>query len=71
MIQEAWEMETVGIAKAKASLSQLVTKLERGELNEVIITRDGHPAAKLVSLTTTTGSRLGVAKGMFEVPDAP
>lgn len=31
-------METVGVAKAKASLSQLATRLERRELNEVVIT---------------------------------
>lgn len=63
------ELETVDIAKAKTSLSQLVAKLEGGELNEVVITRAGHPVAKLVPVAVATGKRIGVAKGMFEVPD--
>ncbi|GAB4062397.1 type II toxin-antitoxin system prevent-host-death family antitoxin [Uliginosibacterium sediminicola] len=62
-------MATVDIAKAKTSLSRLVASLERGELNEVVITRAGHPVAKLVPVAAVTGKRLGVAKGMFEVPD--
>lgn len=62
-------METVGIAKAKTLLSQLVTKLERGELDEVVITRTGYPVAKLVPVAASTVRRLGAAKGMFEVPD--
>lgn len=41
-------METVGIAKAKTLLSRLVARLEGGELDEVVITRAGHPVAKLV-----------------------
>ncbi|MBL8467756.1 type II toxin-antitoxin system Phd/YefM family antitoxin [Methyloversatilis discipulorum] len=62
-------METVGIAKAKTLLSRLVAKLEDGELNEVVITRAGHPVAKLVPVAVATGKRIGVAKGIFEVPD--
>jgi len=63
------EVETVDIAQAKTSLSQLVAKLEGGELNEVVITRAGHPVAKLVPAAVATGKRIGIAKGMFEVPD--
>ena len=62
-------MEPIDLSKVKASLSRLVARLESGELNEVVITRAGHPVAKLVPATAATERRLGVAKGMFEVPD--
>lgn len=50
-------------------LSRLVARLESGELDEVVITRAGHPVAKLVPVAVATGKRIGFAKGMFEVPD--
>lgn len=62
-------MEPIDLSKVKASLSRLVARLESGELNEVVITRAGHPVAKLVPAAAATDKRLGIAKGMFEVPD--
>jgi prevent-host-death family protein len=62
-------METVAITEAKMSLSRLVTRLERGEVGEVVITRAGRPVAKLVPVAATKGVRLGIAKGAFSVPD--
>ncbi len=41
-------MDTVSLAKAKAHLSELLDRVESGE--EVIITRRGHPVARLATM---------------------
>ena len=64
-------MLTVNMLDAKTNLSKLVEQVESGEEPEVIIARNGKPAAKLVRFgTKATGKRIGVAKGCFEVPDS-
>lgn len=61
----------VNMVKAKSSLSQLVDAIEKGRVSEIIIARNGRPAAKLVAVNTMpTEKRIGVAKGLFEVPDS-
>lgn len=63
-------MPTVNIHKAKSDLSRLVDAVERGEVVEIIIARNGKPAARLVPLAPPpAGRRIGVAKGQFVVPD--
>lgn len=63
-------MTTVNMLQAKSSLSRLVEALEQGQEREIIIARNGRPAAKLVPLDAgPVGKRIGVAKGKFEVPD--
>jgi len=63
-------MQTVNMLQAKSSLSRLVEAIEQGEEREIIIARNGRPAAKLVPISELpSGQRLGVAKGVFEVPD--
>ena len=63
-------MHSVNMLEAKTSLSRLVEAIEQGKEREIIIARNGHPAAKLVPMEKKTpGQRIGVAKGMFEVPD--
>lgn len=63
-------MPTVNMLQAKSSLSKLVEAIEQGEEREIIIARNGRPAAKLVSIDDlAAGLRLGVAKGLFDVPD--
>ncbi|MDP2154813.1 MAG: type II toxin-antitoxin system prevent-host-death family antitoxin [Sulfuricella sp.] len=63
-------MITVNMLDAKTNLSKLVEQVESGEEPEIIIARNGKPAAKLVRFSAKmTGTRLGVAKGRFEVPD--
>jgi len=63
-------MQTVNMLQAKSSLSRLVDAIEQGEQREIIIARNGRPAAKLVPISELpSGHRLGVAKGVFEVPD--
>ncbi|MDY6982814.1 MAG: type II toxin-antitoxin system prevent-host-death family antitoxin [Pseudomonadota bacterium] len=41
-------MQTVTLAEAKAHLSDLLNQIEAGE--EVVITRRGHPVARLVAV---------------------
>ncbi len=56
--------------EAKSSLSRLVEALEQGREREIIIARNGRPVAKLVPLEARSlEKRLGVAKGLFDVPD--
>ncbi|MDP2783997.1 MAG: type II toxin-antitoxin system prevent-host-death family antitoxin [Sulfurimicrobium sp.] len=63
-------MHAVNMLQAKSSLSRLVEAIEQGEEREIIIARNGRPAAKLVPVDASLpGQRIGVAKGVFEVPD--
>ncbi|MEW6416406.1 MAG: type II toxin-antitoxin system Phd/YefM family antitoxin [Pseudomonadota bacterium] len=64
-------MPSVNMLQAKSSLSRLVEAIEQGEESEIIIARNGRPAARLVPLDAVPpGKRIGVAKGKFEVPDS-
>ena len=63
-------MSVVNMLEAKSSLSRLVEAIESGALQEVIIARNGRPAAKLVALGAgTPGKRIGVAKGKWIIPE--
>lgn len=63
-------MKSVNMLQAKSSLSRLVEAIERGQENEIVIARNGRPAAKLVPVEAApVGRRIGVAKGKFDVPD--
>lgn len=63
-------MTAVNMLQAKSSLSRLVQALEEGREREIIIARNGRPAARLVPLEAVpAGPRIGVAKGRFTVPD--
>ncbi|MDP2829408.1 MAG: type II toxin-antitoxin system Phd/YefM family antitoxin [Sulfuricellaceae bacterium] len=63
-------MHSVNMLQAKSSLSRLVESIEQGEEREIIIARNGRPAARLVPMAASLpGQRIGVAKGAFEVPD--
>lgn len=63
-------MHSVNMLQAKSSLSRLVEAIERGDEREIIIARNGKPAAKLVPVdASASGQRIGVAKGVFAVPD--
>jgi antitoxin (DNA-binding transcriptional repressor) of toxin-antitoxin stability system len=55
--------------EAKSSLSRLVEAVESGAAAEIVIARNGRPAARLVAIQAAkTGRRIGVAKGKFKVP---
>jgi len=63
-------MQPVNMLQAKSSLSRLVEAIEQGQEREIVIARNGRPAAKLVPIDPApAGKRIGVAKGAFEVPD--
>lgn len=65
-------MRTINMFTAKSTLSQLVVALETGKESEIIIARNGQPAARLVPMNKhpNTTKRIGVATGKFKVPDS-
>ena len=63
-------MTTVNMLDAKSNLSRLVEALESGAEREIIIARNGKPAARLVPIhASPVGVRIGVAKGKFTTPE--
>ena len=61
-------MLTVNVREAKAQLSHLLRAVEAGE--ELVISRAGHPVARLVSLAPVAPRRqLGLLADRFTVPD--
>lgn len=58
----------MNVAEAKAKLSKLLAAVDAGE--EVIIARDGVPAARLVPMKMT-GVRLGLLAGMVKPQTMP
>jgi prevent-host-death family protein len=63
-------MITVNMLDAKSNLSRLVEALESGAEREIIIARNGKPAARLVPIhASPVGVRIGVARGKFTTPE--
>lgn len=60
-------MPTVNMLEAKKHLSRLVDAVESGVEPEIVIARNGKPAAKLVPVgkPAETGKRLGLLEGKF------
>jgi prevent-host-death family protein len=60
-------MTTVNMLEAKTRLSQLVSAVESGAENEIIIARDGKPAARLVPIAANEKPprQLGLLQGQF------
>jgi len=52
-------MNTVNMLQAKSNLSRLVEAIEQGEEREIIIARNGRPAAKLIPIDKLEGQRIG------------
>lgn len=64
-------MAMVNMLEAKSNLSRLVEAVESGAEQEIIIARNGKPAARLVAMAKApVGQRIGLAKGKFVTPDA-
>ena len=64
-------MQAVNMLQAKSTLSRLVEAIEQGREREIVLARNGRPVARLVPMDNRpAGKRLGVAKGLFEVPDS-
>ncbi len=62
-------MATVNMLEAKTNLSRLVQAVESGAEQEVIIARNGKPAARLVAIESKPKrSIIGIAKGKFRTP---
>lgn len=63
-------MTAVNMLEAKTNLSRLVDAIERGAEREIVIARNGKPAARLVPMADSPiEQRIGIARGLFEVPD--
>lgn len=62
-------MTTVNMHDAKSRLSQLVESVRSGAEAEIVIAKNGVPAARLVPLEPRKKLRWGLAKGKFVVPD--
>lgn len=63
-------MTTINMLEAKTNLSRLVESIELGREREIVIARNGRPAARLVPLSSApAASRIGLAQGLFTVPD--
>ncbi len=61
-------MDIVNIHEAKTHLSRFVAAVESGAETEVIIARNGKPAARLVPMESRAlKRRLGLAKGRFNI----
>jgi antitoxin (DNA-binding transcriptional repressor) of toxin-antitoxin stability system len=64
-------MQSVNMLEAKSTLSRLVQAIEEGRESEIVIARNGRPAARLVPLQRSPAARrIGVARGHFSVPDS-
>jgi prevent-host-death family protein len=62
-------MSTVNMLEAKSQLSRLVERIEQGMEPEIVIARNGRPAARLVPIARpAAGKRIGLLKGKFKAP---
>jgi prevent-host-death family protein len=63
-------MQTVSLFDAKTHLSGLIEQIVSGAATEITIARHGRPVARLVPVPPAdTLKRIGVAAGLFDVPD--
>ncbi len=70
-------MDRIPLSEADGHMAELIGRVENGE--EIVIVRDGKPAARLVPIidakigeaatTSPRPRRLGLAKGQFRVAD--
>jgi prevent-host-death family protein len=62
-------MNAVNMHEAKSRLSQLVESVRSGAEAEVVIAKNGVPAARLVPVQVRKKLRWGQAKGKWLIPD--
>ena len=62
-------MTTVNMHDAKTRLSQLVEAIKSGAESEIVIAKNGVPAARIVPLAARKPLRWGLAKGKYVIPD--
>ena len=60
-------MHTVNMLEAKTKLSRLVAAVESGAASEIVIARNGKPAARLVpiAIEADVSKRIGLLEGRF------
>lgn len=62
-------MTTVNMLDAKSNLSRLVDRIERGLEAEIVIARNGRPAARLLPIAHPSAhKRIGLLKGKVKAP---
>lgn len=62
-------MQTVSLFDAKTHLSRLIEQIASGTEDEIVISRNGKPVARVVPILEDASRRSGLAKGEFKVPD--
>lgn len=62
-------MQTVSLFDAKTNLSRLIEQIVTGVEDEIVISRNGKPVARVVPIRADVSRRIGLAKGEFKVPD--
>ena len=63
-------MNEIEVSEAQVCFTNLVEAIEKGDFSEIIMTRNGHPVARLMSCKEVLSQpKIGIAKGAFEVPD--
>lgn len=62
-------MQVVSLLDAKTHLSRLIEQIVSGAETEIVISRNGKPVARVVPILSDISSRVGLARGEFEVPD--
>ena len=69
-------MSTVNVHEAKSNLSKLIAAVESGVEAEIILARNGRPAARIVPLAHKAPTpkrdvslRIGLAAGKYVLPD--
>lgn len=63
-------MSQVNVFQAKTEFSKLLARIEDGTEEEIVVARNGKPVARLVRWDgPDSRQRIGIAKGLFRVPD--
>ncbi|MFA5081773.1 MAG: type II toxin-antitoxin system prevent-host-death family antitoxin [Hydrogenophilaceae bacterium] len=62
-------MQTVSLFDAKTHLSRLIDQIASGTEEEIVISRNGKPVARVLPIRADVSRRIGLACGEFEVPD--
>ena len=61
-------MRAVNMLEAKSSLSRLVEVIELGQEREIVIARNGRPAARLVPIVTSPAEKRSRARASVLLP---
>jgi antitoxin (DNA-binding transcriptional repressor) of toxin-antitoxin stability system len=62
-------MKAINMLEARSSLSRWLEAVESGAEKEIVIARNGRPAARLALSSRPAAVRVGIAKGLFDAPD--